>query len=42
MAFNAFLTLGAIVYGVTRLLQASPDTLVVEAGAPSDSWSSSP
>lgn len=31
MAFNALLTIGAVIYGVTMLLQASPDTLVVEA-----------
>jgi hypothetical protein len=31
MFFNAFLTIGAVIYGVTQLLQATPDTLVVEA-----------
>lgn len=31
MGFNALLTVGAVIYGVTQLLQASPDTLVVEA-----------
>lgn len=31
MGFNALLTVGALIYGVTMLLQASPDTLVVEA-----------
>jgi hypothetical protein len=31
MAFNAFLTIGAIAYGITQLAQATPDTIVVEA-----------
>jgi hypothetical protein len=31
MGFNAFLTIGALIYGVTQMLQASPDSLVVEA-----------
>lgn len=31
MAFNAFLTIGAVAYGITQLLQATPDTMVVEA-----------
>lgn len=31
MGFNAFLTIGAIAYGVTQLTQATPDTIVVEA-----------